>query len=183
VAARKTPRYTEARAERTGVVLRGRIEAIRHERAAAGQPISQRELARDFGISQSEVSRILSGQRRGPQVYRRITTEQYAPVYNVTVETTDPKTGKKARQSLNVHVARHDLWKQGINPRYAAPRLQARPETTTLVRREMKRRQKRLRKDSGWTQRQVERASIISVRRVRGYQLTSTPYALDLRTE
>jgi transcriptional regulator with XRE-family HTH domain len=152
-------------------VLAGRVAQVRAERAAAGFPVTYRELAADLGVSESTLYKVRRGTRSGSKVLPRIRRGE--DTYQVTVRTRDPRhPDKYLFQSVNVVVDREDLRRVGLKNRaFAGPRLRAHPQTEEVVRDALTRRQARLRRErrgsKPWTRQQVEQSEITSVYRPR----------------
>jgi len=164
-------RATPVRRGRTRAVLAGRVGQVRAERAAAGFPVTYRELAADLGVSESTLYKVRAGKRSGSKVLPRILKGE--DTYQVTVRSKDPRNPDKyVYQSVNVLVEREDLKKAGLKNRaFAGPRLRAHPQTEEVVRDALARRQTRLRRErkgsKPWTRQQVQDAEITSVYRPR----------------
>jgi hypothetical protein len=165
-------RPTPTRRARTRTVLTGRYEQVRAERAAAGYPVTWRQLAEELGVSESSLYKQRAGTRSGVRVFERLREAgARRDVYQAVVQTTDAR-GHTMTQSVNVQVDPAQLRAAGVRSRtLAGPRLAGRPEAREAVRAEVGRRQARYRRQKRgsrpWTRLQVEASTIVEFRQVR----------------
>lgn len=153
---------------RSRLVLAGRVEQTRRERAAEGYPVTYRELARDLGVSESTLYKVRKGTRTGTKVLPRIRKPEQ-DVYQAIVETRD-KRGRVMTQSVNVIAEPGDLRAVGIRRRLMSEaRMAARPEVRAEVEETLRERATRSRREKKgtkpWTRQQIASSRVVAVRR------------------
>ena len=163
------------RRQRSRTVLVGRGLEAQRERAAAGKPLTNRELAKSLGISESTLYKTRVGTRSGTKVLPRIRRADQ-DVYTLTVETVDDAGNSKVK-TMNVVVDSKDLRRAGIKRRaFSEPKVAAHPQVREQVIDQLERNAasewRRQRGSEPWGKRERERMRIVSARRPIQHRVT-----------